>query len=165
MSEERTAKGRPWWRSFSTAMALIGLFVTLLFNTIGTWQGARSAEEGKVATSLGLLTSLNAATIDAIAAINSTKAPDRVCEEVTVGTLKASEEAQIGRALDHYDYLAFLLAGRYVTLEKAETYWQREMVEAYWLAERFLDPGQIQIDHPYLWRFYRRAPERLRPRC
>lgn len=162
---ERDEPPKPWWRNFSVAMALVGLLVTLTFNTIGTWQGAKSAEEGKVATSLGLLSSLNASTIDAVGEINSTPAFEHACDEVPFGKLEDSELAAIGQALDHYDYLAFLLAGDYVTLAEAENYWRREMVEAYWLAERFNDPGQLKIDHPYLWRFYQRAPKRLRPGC
>ena len=161
----RAADQQPWWRNFSTAMALAGLFVTLAFNTVGTWQGAKSAEEGKTATSLGLLTTLNGATTDAIAAINNTSAAEHACDDVTVGILKARDETVILRALDHYDYLAFLLAGKHVTLEEAKTYWQREMVEAYWLAEKFIDPGVLKVDFPYIARFYRESPKRLRPSC
>lgn len=151
----------PWWRN----LALIGLVVTLVFNTVGVWQGARSAEEGKKATALGILTSINAASSEAEGEINATDAPARICDRHTIGTLSRADTAKLGKALDHYDYLALLLNQKHVTLEDARTYWQREMVEAYDYAKRFIDPGFLDIQYLELRRYYDAAPKALRLSC
>lgn len=173
MSRARRPRERQdTWRSVSTALALGGLLVTLVFNTIGVWQqveqaelGVRQADETRRAAELEVLTQLNATAAASDAEINETEAWDRVCDgdEHRIQSLTDAGEARILAALDQYDYLAFLLSRRLVTMREAGQYWQRDMVEAYHLGVTFIDPGWLDRHYEHLRAFYERSPASLRP--
>lgn len=159
-------------RDVSAAVALAGLLVALLFNTIGVWQqvkqaelGVRQADETRRAAELEVLTQLNAAAAASDRAVNATEAWDRRCDEITVQTLDSGDEARIINALEHYDYLAFLVERKHVTMQEARRYWERDMIEAYAIGSAFIDPVWLETHYLHLKDFYDRAPRSLRPRC
>ena len=159
MAADSDPKRRHWWRD----VALVGLLVTLVFNTVGVWLQQEQARQTKDATQLGLLTTLNVTAKQAEADINATEAPDLRCEPNQVSQLKDKEEAALTEALEFYDYLAWLFARKHVSLKDADRYLAPRMIDAYALGETFLPPRRLASDFHYLKEFRDAAPEEWHP--
>lgn len=153
MSDAR-ATARRW-----ANVAVIGLVVTLVFNTLGVWLSLNQSRESKEVSQLGLVTELNAIAQGADEKINATDLPDLRCDGNMLGQMKDSEEAAVTIALQNYDYLAWLFLRDHVTLSDADDYMTPSMIDAYQLGGAFIPPQRLARSFPNLKRFRDRTPK------
>jgi hypothetical protein len=159
MAASEPPTGRRWWRD----VAVTGLLVTLIFNTVGVWLQVEQSQETKEATQLGLLTQLNVTAKSSEAQINATDIPDRRCKRDQIGQLKDAQEAALVEALDFYDYLAWLFSREHVTLQGADEYLAPRMIDAFAVGRAFMPPKQLGRDFAYLKAFGDRVPAAWHP--
>jgi hypothetical protein len=156
--------GRPSWRDVPTAVAVVGLIVALVFNTIGVWRSAREDGQTRRATEVNLLTQLDAFVNRAEQELNASKGLQRRCERFAALTLTRDETAQLFSALQYYDYMAWLFNDEHITLEPAKRYWAPNMLDAYRVGTTFHPDGEIDEKFAELAAFQRTADDRLWPR-
>ena len=143
----------------ATALAVIGLLVTLLFNTIGVWRSEDQARKSRIATEVSLLTQVGDAVNRAETSLTELGANDKACEQAPHLTEK--QEASLHSALTYYDYLAWLFNQGHVTQESAKRYWGVNMTYAYDLGRRLKSKGEVNDLYRELTRFRREAPSEL----
>jgi hypothetical protein len=171
MTEAREAtRGarRRSWEGWSVAVAVVGLLVALVFNTIGVWrqleqnqQAVEQAKQTRVFTQLGLLTQLGlTVTASERAAAN---ANEHRCDKDTLNSLRPPETAALWEALSNYEYLAWLFNHKHLTLSSARTFWTPYMLDAYKLGTTFVYYKHVRDDFPELTRLWGIAPPELRP--
>lgn len=155
---------RRWWRDAATSIGVIGLLVTLVFNTVGVWRGEEQAEQARIAAEVSLLTQLGVALSEADQAVISVADgrliearcdPFRVQGGTAIGTL--------WRALAYYDFLAWLFNRDHVTTEGAYEYWAPSLVDAYHLVTGFRPKEEIDKNFAELAYFRRTTPRKLWP--
>jgi len=154
---------RRWWRDAPTVVAVVGLFVALVFNTVGVWQGNLEQRQARESEQIRPLTELNAYATETERAINATDAPDDRCLPHRTDSLPAGQAAQLFAALDYYEFLAWLFNRNRLTIGSAREYWAPNMVEAYRLGNVFFARGEIDSRYPELRHFRVRAEPALVP--
>jgi hypothetical protein len=165
---------RAWWHDNGTLVAVIGLLVTMVFNTLGIWQqvdqsklaheqAQRAAEQAirtRIDTQIGLLTQVSALAADAESAVLASRVQQIVCR---FDDPSVRQEAAVYRAAELYDYLAWLFNERQLELESAKQYATPAMLSLYELALETLDKN-VEDAYPELSRFSIAAPRSARPR-
>lgn len=146
----------------ATGVAVGGLLVTLIFNTIGVWHAEDEAEGSRIATEVNLLTQVGEGVNRAEVSLTELGANDLRCDAVPP-ILKDAEEAALHSALTTYDYMAWLFNHERITLQSAKRYWGTNLTDAYNLG-RSLRGSREEVDELYreLSRFARTAPKELR---
>jgi hypothetical protein len=142
---------------------VLGLIVTLVFNTLGVWFQLDEARQSKDVSQLGLVTELNTIAQQSEEKINATDLPDKRCDGDQTGELRDREEAVLAAALKNYDYLAWLFARDHVTLGDANDYLAPAMIDAYQFGGVFIPAAYLARDYPNLKRFRDTRPKRLWP--
>jgi hypothetical protein len=159
---EPERKGRPWWRDVSTFVAIAGLLVALIFNTVGVWRSEREARKSRVAAEVSLLTQVGEGANRAAQALVESGANDKRCLKAAGLALNDSEEARLADALNYYDYLAWLFNHDQITLDSAKQYWGPDMLDVYGLGRKFTGP-HIDVLYAELANFERTADQRRPP--
>jgi hypothetical protein len=118
---------RRWWRDAAILVAIVGLLVTGIFNTLEVRRQAGQAKRERVAVELGLLTQLSGLAREAEARLITLR--DRVCKHRRRPT-QANRMALIEAAED-YDYLAWLFNHDHLQMASARSYWAPSMIETY----------------------------------
>lgn len=142
---------------------MLGLIITLVFNTLGVWFQLGEARQSKDVSQLGLVTELNTIAQQAEEKINATDLPDKRCDDDQTEQLRDREQAALAAALKNYDYLAWLFARDHVTLADANDYLAPAMIDAYEFGGVFVPAEHLARDYPNLKRFRDSAPKRLWP--
>jgi hypothetical protein len=153
--------GAPWWRQAATLLGIVGLLVTLAFNTLAVRTTARQARQSREAAQIGVLTQLNSNASDSETAINRTPAADRQCKARFV--LKSDDDAAVRSALDYYEYLAWLFNNDRLTVSGSRAFFGGRMIDGWRLARHYLGSGQLTLLYPQLTRFVERTPAAQRP--
>jgi hypothetical protein len=153
---------RPWWRDVATIVAVTGLLVTLIFNTIGVWRAERETSKARVATEVNLLTQVGEGANRASQALVASGANDQRCKRAVGLSLSDPQQSQLFSALTYYDYLAWLFNDGHVTLQSAKAYWGPDIVDVYDLGRKFVGT-EVDALFRNLSRFARAAPEEFRP--
>jgi hypothetical protein len=156
---EAPSRSRRAWAN----VAVLGLIVTLIFNTLGVWFQLDQARQSKEVSQIGLVTQLNSIVKDSETEINETEAPGLRCEGNQIDQLHDDEQAKVLAALDQYDYLAWLFARGRLTLDDARDYMAPAMIDAYRLGKAFIPPADLTRHVPYLERFSTHAPKDVLP--
>jgi hypothetical protein len=154
---------RRWWREAPTLVAVVGLFVALVFNTVGVWQSNIEQKQVRESEQIRLLTELNAYATETERAINATDAPDERCLPRRTDTLPDNQAARLFAALDYYEFLAWLFNHRRLTIDSAREYWAPNMIDAYRLGHVFYARGVIDSRYPELRHFRVRTEPALLP--
>jgi hypothetical protein len=153
---------------------VIGLLVTMVFNTIGVWQqvdqsklahqqaehAAEQAVRARIDTQVGLLTQVSALAADAESAVLASRVQDVVCR---FHDPSVRQEAAVYRAAELYDYLAWLFNERQLELESAKQYATPAMLSLYELALEALEDKDVDDAYPELKRFSIASPPSSRP--
>lgn len=150
---------RPWWAEVATLVAIGGLLVTLVFNTLAVRQSAqqaelqadeaaRAAEQARLArldAQVGMLTSVSSFLHETDASVAQTHAEDQLCRPEL--RLSPKARAELLTQIASYDYLAWLFNRGTWTMEAAKSYWGPNMVQAF-------DVGTGEYDHEYMRRAF-----------
>jgi hypothetical protein len=162
VSGEREAhRGRsPWWREAATLLGVVGLLVTLAFNTVAVRQSARQDVEARETSQIGLLTDLNSNASDSERAINDTGAADKLCDPPE--PLDDRSSAALLAGLDYYEYLAWLFNHRRVTVTGSHVFFAPRMIEGWRLGRHFYGGALVRDRYEELERFVRETPRGLR---
>ena len=177
MADRQQDQGAPWWRDAATGIALAGLVVTMVFNTIGVWQqvaqskvtsrqatqAAAQARQTRQDTQITLLTELNALAGESDRRISLTRLPEARCAAGYDPSRR--EAAAIAAAVQYYDFLAWLFNERHVTMDSAKRYWTPSMLEAQDLAATFFGLAETNRRYPELARFKRSLSHLKPPAC
>jgi hypothetical protein len=159
------------WEGVSVAIAVVGLRVALVFNTVGVWRqveqdqlAVEQARQTRVFTQLGLLTQLGLTVTASERAAAS--ANEHRCDGGTLtNTLDPEDKAALWEALSNYEYLAWLFNHKHLTLSSARRFWAPYMLDAYNLGTTFVYYKHVQDEFPELTRFRRTTPHGLQPTC
>ena len=147
-----TPPDRPWWKDVPTLAAVVGLFIALVFNTVGVWLQVGESQQAGEDTALALLTQLNGLARQAEGDISGARVA--FCKG---RPLKAQDEAALMKAAQYYDYLAWLFNSDHIRMASARRYWAPSMIETYELAavqrlttaqKRFLDLRRFKFETP-----------------
>jgi hypothetical protein len=117
---------RRWWRDAAILVAILGLLVTMIFNTLEVRRQATQATRERVAAELALLTQLSGVARQAEARLTSVRI--RACKGK--GPSPAGRIALIEAAQD-YDYLAWLFNHGHLEMASARKYWAPSMIQTY----------------------------------
>jgi hypothetical protein len=158
VSGERTqARSSPWWRQAATLLGVVGLFVTLLFNTLAVRQSAQQDQEARETAQISLLTQLNSNASDSERAISASSAPDRLCDP-DAPPLDAGDSASLHEALDYYEYLSWLFNHGRLTVTAARDFFGVRMIDGWRLGRHFLGRDELRLRYRELDRFVRATP-------
>ena len=160
-------------RDISAIVAVVGLFVTLAFNTIGVWQQVDEAErqseqasETRLYTQVGLLVQLNQFAAQMDRGLNETRVAELRCDPEPLFTLSDRDKKTLYAALDFYEEIAWLFNQDVVTLAAARRHWGPSMLDTHQLGSTFFPETAIERDFPELDRFastWSETPSRLEP--
>jgi hypothetical protein len=145
-------------------VAVIGLFVTLVFNTIGVWRDEKQARQTRAATEVSLLSQLSVGLSEAGQAVTSFhdgKLIERRCDPYLIDP--GAESHRLWQLLEYHDFLAWLFNRDYVTTEGAYEYWAPSLVDTYHLVTGYLPKKEIDERFDDLAYFRRTTPKRLFP--
>jgi hypothetical protein len=159
---EAGSRDAPWWRDVSTTVAVVGVLLTLIFNTVGVWRAEREARKSRIANEVSLLTQVGEGANRAEQALVESGANDKRCLKAAGLALNDSEEARLADALNYYDYLAWLFNQGQITLESAKQYWGPDMLDVYDLGRKFTG-RQVDVIYAELARFERTGGQRRLP--
>jgi len=146
----------PWWREAATLLGVVGLLVTLVFNTVAVRQSARQDVESRETSQIGLLTQLNANASDSERAINATEAPDKLCGPPEPPDDRIRPPLLAG--LDYYEYLAWLFNHGRVTVTGSRVFFAERMIEGWRLGRHFYGNELVRDRYAELERFVRATP-------
>jgi hypothetical protein len=152
------AARRAEWRAAATMVALAGVLITLIFNTINVRsttlqlkQAADDARASRMDAQVGMLTSLSLFLQARDIELSHTSAARKLCHpQITVA---AGARAALTRQLKNYDYLAFLFNQPMWTLKAAKDYWAPSMIHAFDVATQVWDVPGVRRRFPQLERF------------
>lgn len=162
VSGERPQRDRsPWWREAATLLGVIGLFVTLVFNTLAVRQSAEQDHQARETAQIGLLTDLNAKASDSEREINETRAPEGLCD-ASPTPLDAADEAALRAALDYYQHLAWLFNHGRLTVTGSRDFFAGRMIDGWRLGRHYLGQDELRIRYRELDRFARDGQEPAR---
>jgi hypothetical protein len=157
VSGERTqTRSSPWWRQAASLLGVIGLFVTLVFNTLAVRQSAQQEREARETAQISLLTQLNSNASDSERAINASSAPDKRC--VPAASLGTRDNASLHAALDYYEYLSWLFNRGRLTVPGARDFFGVRMIDGWRLGRHFLGHDELRLTYRQLDRFVRDTP-------
>jgi hypothetical protein len=122
--------GKPWWREVPTLVAVVGLLITLVFNTAGVWMQIGQSEQAQQDTALSLLTQLNGLAHEAERQLADVR--ESFCRG---DPANSQDEEALVEAAQNYDYLAWLFNDRHIKLPSARRYWSSSMITTYELAD------------------------------
>lgn len=145
-----------------TLVAVVGLLVTLVFNTIGVWRDVESGQDARDTAQIALMTQLIAQSTEAELAIDATDAPEARCMTPSHGRLDTKEEAVLLRGLSYYEYVAFLLNHERLTIAGSRRYFGPRMIDAQFTGERLMSEDVREV-YPELTKFRATAPASLMP--
>jgi len=135
-SEEKPAAARRV--KVATLLTVFGLLVTLVFNTLGVWRGAKQDEAGRIAQQISLLTGLNQNLTSSEAEIS--QAGFEPCgllveddDPDPAGTVNDAQP-KLFVALDYYEYLAWLFNEEQLTVEGARDHFDDRMIAGWNIA-------------------------------
>jgi hypothetical protein len=156
----------PRWRDGITLLSVVGLFVTLFFNTLGVWEGAKDDKASRETQQIALLTTLNASATESESQIANSEVLDAECESEPE-LRQTQSEASISRGLHYYEYLSWLFNHDRLDIADARAFFAPRMVDGWNLAERFYDEANLSAEYPQLARFVEetRKEDRPVPRC
>jgi hypothetical protein len=155
---ERTpTRSSPWWRQAATLLGVIGLFVTLVFNTLAVHQSAQQDQEARQTAQISLLTQLNSNASDSERAINASSALDKRCDPAAP-QLGVGEDASLHEALDYYEYLSWLFNHDRLTVTDARDYFAGRMIDGWRLGRHFLGNDELRLRYRQLDLFVRDTP-------
>jgi hypothetical protein len=165
VSGERAGGSSPWWRHAATLLGVLGLLVTLVFNTLAVRQSAQQDNEARETAQIGLLTQLNSNASESEAAINRTPAPATLCEPAA--PLDPPDDAAVHAALDYYEYLAWLFNHGRLTVSDSRAFFRGRMTDGWRLGRHFFGHDELRVRYRELERFVRTTPARERgePAC
>lgn len=155
----------------ATVVGVLGLLVTLLFNTIAvrgqleqSRRDADRAAESRRYTQIGVLTQLASEARASDRVIESSRMIDLRCDDdFSFSDLKRRDEAALRQALGVYDYMAWLFNERDIALVSARRLWGPRVLDAADLGVKLLSAGEVEDRWPELWRFRTQAGDALRP--
>jgi hypothetical protein len=175
----RRSLARVWARlrsassaQLSAGVGLVALLATLTYNGYGIGQQTRQSRlqvqqlrhqtaeerESRVATEVGLLSQLNQTFNELDQALAETRADDWLCDpQHGVRSLPRQDEIVLYRALDYYDWLAWLFNNDRIRYAPARDYWVAKMVDAERFGDWFFPEGLIAKDFGELVALRRRA--------
>jgi hypothetical protein len=161
MSGERGDSRRsPWWSQAATLLGVIGLLVTLVFNTLAVSQSAKQDREGRATAQISLLTQLNSNASDSESAINETSVPDQRCQRGAAPSKRGT--VALNAALDYYEYLSWLFNHGRLTVGDSRAFFAERMVVGWRLGRHLLGHDVMRIQYPQLERFVRDTPPHQR---
>jgi hypothetical protein len=156
------------WADLATLIALAGLIVTMVFNTIGVRrsveQAEREAEQARIArhnAQVGMLTSLSSFLQRTEVALAQTRAADKRCRPQI--QLSTRDRATILTQLQNYDYLAWLFNQPTWTMEQAKRYWGPNMLRAFDIANSVYSYPYVKREFEELEEFHKTGIEYLPP--
>ena len=146
-----------WWRDVATRVAVFGLLLTMVFNTIAVCQQTKQAElatdqarRERKDTQVTLLTQLNALAAEAEGAVVASRVQKTVCDlDDPTGT----QSAAVYRAAGYYNFLAYLFLHDEIVMKEAEDYATPRMLDMYDLAADAFDLDYVSRAYPELRRF------------
>jgi hypothetical protein len=162
----------------ATLVAVLGLLITLMFNTIGVWGQldqarkdaeqarleAERAQESRLYTQIGVLTQLATAARSSQRVIDRSALGHLRCDPKYHGSdIGRSNEAALREALGVYDFMAWLFNQGYMPSDETLTVWAPRMIDAAQMGETLTSAQELRTGFPQLARFYERAPQRLWP--
>jgi hypothetical protein len=162
----------------ATVVAVLGLLVTLIFNTVAVWGqleqaekdaeqarlDARRAEESRLYTQIGVLTQLATEARSSQRVIERSALPALRCRDKYHGSdMRPADEAALREALGVYDFMAWLFNDGYMPSDGALPIWAPRMIDAARMGEKLTSTKELRADFPQLERFYRRASRSLWP--
>jgi hypothetical protein len=163
----------------ATLVAVLGLLVTLIFNTIAVWgqldqaqDDARQArieadraDEARLYTQIGVLTQLADAARSTERVINDSRLPALRCDPNYQGAsdIKPADEAALREALGVYDFMAWLFNQGYMPSREALPIWAPRMIGAAQMGTILTSKEELRVDFPQLAGFYERADKRYYP--
>jgi hypothetical protein len=169
---------RKWWRDVATVVAVLGLLLTLIFNTVGVWgqldqaqedaarakEEVRRAEEARLYTQIGVLTQLAGAARSSQRVIDRSRLPALRCDPGYHGSdIRPRDEAELREALGVYDFMAWLFNERYLPSDEALSMWAPRLIDAAKMGERLTSAKELRTDFPQLADFYAHADRSLWP--
>jgi hypothetical protein len=154
--ERAQTRSSPWWRQAATLLGVIGLFVTLVFNTLAVRQSAQQDNEARETAQISLLTQLNSNASDSERPINESGVPDRLCGPVA--PMDRRDSASLHEALDYYEYLSWLFNHGRLTVTGARDYFGERMIDGWRLGRHFLGRDELRLRYGQLERFVRETP-------
>lgn len=159
MTDAGTSRARR--REAATVLGVIGLLVTLAFNTLAVRQGAEQSKEARETAQIDLLTQLNANASETERVLGETPAPQRQCEPFE--PLAASTDAVVRAALDYYEYLSWLFNRGRLTVASSREFFSGRMIAGWRMARHYLGSEQLGDLYPELTRFVKQTPMAQRP--
>jgi hypothetical protein len=152
--EPTQTRSSPWWRQAATLLGVIGLFVTLLFNTLAVRQSARQDSQAREAAQISLLTELNSNASNSERAISQSGAPDTLCDPHPPPP-DARDSASLHEALDYYEYLSWLFNHDRLTVTGARDFFGGRMIDGWRLGSHLLGEDELRVRYRQLARFVR----------
>ena len=149
------ATGR-WWRQTATLLGVIGLVVTLVFNTIAVRHSAQQDDESRETAQISLLTQLNSNLSDSEHAINETDAPEKQCHPLAL--MSDADDAALHAGLDYYEYLAWQFNHGRLTVGGARDFFGPRMIDGWRMGRHLLGRDEMRIVYGELERFVRETP-------
>jgi hypothetical protein len=177
-ARERTPGRREWWRDVATLVGVLGLLITLIFNTVGVWGQLRQAEqdaeqakidaeraeESRLYTQIGVLTQLATEARSSQRVIDRSRLPELRCTPGYNGSdMKRPEEAALREGLGVYDFMAWLFNSGYTPSEDVLQVWAPRMIDAARMGEVLTSRQELKTDFPQLAGFYAGADRDLFP--
>jgi hypothetical protein len=155
-----------WWRDVATLVAIVGLLVTMVFNTLGVRQSAASAKATRMATELSVLTALSSF-LEANNARLSTPRIDAARCDSFLHPLSPREQLEVVTTLEGFDWLAWLFNQPDWRFEAARRYWAPRMLFAFDVAKGVFRLDSVEAQFAQLYRFERSIPhaDQLIPGC
>jgi hypothetical protein len=117
---------KPWWRQVPTLVAVVGLLITLVFNTAGVWMQLGQSKQAQQDTALGLLTQLKGLAHEAERQMANVR--EALCKG---DPANPKDKVALVEAAQNYDYLAWLFNDRHIEMPSARRYWSASMITTY----------------------------------
>ena len=162
----------------ATLVAVVGLLITLIFNTLGVWgqleqaqtdarqakEEAKRAAESRLYTQIGVLTQLAGAARSSQRAIDRSRLAELRCDPKYHGSdIPRSDEAALREALGVYDFMAWLFNQNHLPSDETLAIWAPRMIDAAKMGETLTSKEELRTAFPQLASFYRHADKRLWP--
>jgi hypothetical protein len=133
----------PWWRKGATGLAVASLFVTLIFNAVGVWQGSRSEGQARRTEQVSLLTELNQRLTEAEAKVNATEGIELRCADPIPNKVLRKVQPPLREVLSYYEYLAWLYNSDQLKATESEEVFAARLIDGDDVAKRFLGPNEF----------------------
>jgi hypothetical protein len=147
-------------------IAVLGLVVTLLFNTVGVWaQYAQSRTDAKRAletrrfTEIGMLTQLSSEARASQRAISTSNLVRLSCQKNPNHSRFAAspDDAALEQALGVYDFMAWLFNSGELDMPSARAMWGPRLDEAARMARTLKSQQELDAEWPQLAAFARQS--------